>query len=1004
MIDRTVSHYRIIEKLGEGGMGVVYVAEDTHLGRRVAIKFLSSLDHSYRARFLREARAVSALTHPNIATVFDYGETPEGQPYIVMELIKGETLSELLQEGPLAHKQAVRIVSSIAEALGEAHHQGIVHRDVKPSNIVITERGQVKVLDFGLVKQLHEQYTFGGDPNVSTLRPRLTRSDVVVGTPLYLSPEQATGKPVDGRSDLFALGALLYECLTGQSAFSGASVLEIGAQIIHVNPPPPSQINPRIPAELDRITMKTLEKRVEARYQSAEEMLEDLRILQTTLGTDGHPKPWLSTKVTSPSRAVRASALRTLTATFRRPRLSIGFFIIAIGVLGSAVAVTMRLRRPVPHKPSAAAQAWFDKGSEALREGSYHQATKALQQAIDADNNFALAHARLAEAWAELDYTDNAQHEIIRVTALVPERSIYPQLDRLYLDAVIATVARDFDRAVQAYSEIVKLTPEPARVYVDLGRAYEKTENTQQAIQAYIEATNRDPHYAPPLVRLGYLYGRQEDLASANSAFDKAEKLYDSLGNLEGKGEVYFQRGFLFDNLGRPTEAREQLQQTLEISRDSANKPLQIRTLMQLSGVVYDGGDAVKAKEYGREAEDLAQSNGIENLTARGLASLGYAFLNGGDYAEAERYFNQSLEFAQRNNSRRNEARALFSLASLRERQGNSSEVIRLTEQALAFYQGGGFRKEALQCLTLLGRAKRNQGDYAAARGLFEQQLQVSQQVGDQAQLALAHEGLGNILKYQENYPEALRHFDDKYAISKALGKQSSIAFSLISRSEMLWQLGRYAEAHDAIDQAEAIATQTKGGDKNIAAEVYSLKARMALSERKFAEAKANARRALGILGRESDEVAAWAKYSLGFAQALGGEPWIGKRSCEEALTIATRINHVWLRSAATMALAQAMLEAGEPTAALDNAMKSREVFAHTGQRDSEWRAWLIAARAATRLGDNSKAYDYAHHAEGLISELERQWTAEEVKSYMARPDVHFLRIQLSELLTKKPH
>jgi serine/threonine protein kinase/tetratricopeptide (TPR) repeat protein len=1004
VIGQTISHYRIIEKLGEGGMGVVYTAEDTHLARRVAIKFLSSLDPHYRARFLREARAVSALSHPNIAAVYDYGETEEGQPFIVMELVKGPTLGELLEEESLSLARSVQIVASIAEALGEAHHQGIVHRDVKPSNVVITERGQVKVLDFGLVKHLAESLSVDVDSNVPTQFSGRTRSDVIVGTPLYLSPEQATGKPVDGRSDLFALGGILYECIAGRPAFSGTSVIEIGAQVIHVSPPPPSRIDHRVPRELDLITMKALEKKVESRYQSAEEMIEDLRNVIATLSTDGYHTPRVSPRSTSSASALPTSTLATLSRTFRRPRLSIGFLLITIAVLGSALVVAMRLRRPVPHKPSAAAEEWFDKGSEALREGSYHQATKALQQAIHVDNNFALAHARLAEAWAELDYTDNAQDEIMSVTTLVPERSIYPQLDRLYLDAMIATVARDFDRAIQAYSEIVRLTPDEARVYVDLGRAYEKTENTQEAIRAYIEATNRDLRYAPPLVRLGYLYGRQEDLASAHSAFDRAEQLYDSVGNLEGKGEVYFQRGFLFDNLGRPADAQAPLEKALEISRASANKPLQIRALMQLSGVVYDGGDAAKAKEFAREAVDLAKSNGMENLTARGLANLGYAFFHSGDYAEAERYFNQSLEFAQRYKSRRNEARAIFALASLRERQGNSTEVIRLAEQALAFYQSGGFRKEVLQCLTLLGRAKRNQGDYAAARGLFEQQLQFSQQAGDQAQLALAHEGIGNILKYQENYPEALRHFDEKYAISKALGKQSSIAFSLISRSEMLWQLGRYAEAGDAVNQAETIASQTKGGDKNIAAEVYSLKARMALSERKFSDAKTNARRALGILGKESDEVAAWAKYSLGFAQAFGGEPRTGKESCEEALAIATRINHVWLRSAAMLALAQAMLEAGEPSAALDNAMKSQEVFAHTGQKDSEWRAWLIAGRAASRLGDKTKATNYAQHAEVLISELERQWRAEDARSYMARPDVHFLRIQLSELLTGKPH
>ncbi|HET9787232.1 MAG TPA: serine/threonine-protein kinase, partial [Pyrinomonadaceae bacterium] len=152
MIGQTISHYRIVEIIGEGGMGVVYLAEDTHLARKVAIKFLSSLDHHYRARFLREARAVSALSHPNVAAVYDYGETDDGKPYLVMELVKGQTLSQLIEEGDLTLARAIQIVAAIAEALGEAHHQGIVHRDIKPSNVVITERGQVKVLDFGLVK------------------------------------------------------------------------------------------------------------------------------------------------------------------------------------------------------------------------------------------------------------------------------------------------------------------------------------------------------------------------------------------------------------------------------------------------------------------------------------------------------------------------------------------------------------------------------------------------------------------------------------------------------------------------------------------------------------------------------------------------------------------------------------------------------------------------------------------------------------------------------------
>src|SRR2546423_5502455 len=249
MIGQTVSRYRMLEKLGEGGMGVVYLAEDIHLGRRVAIKFLTTAhDPNFRARFLREARAISALSHPNVATLFDYGETEAGQPYIVMELVEGETLTELLLASALTLSRAVEIIEWITDALSEAHARGIIHRDIKPSNVVVNESGAVKVLDFGLAKRLNEgpsEMTDGGRDAPSPLTQ--TRSDVVVGTPLYLSPEQALSAPVDARSDLFSLGALLYECIAGRPAFDGANVFEIGVQVININPPPPSQINPRVP-------------------------------------------------------------------------------------------------------------------------------------------------------------------------------------------------------------------------------------------------------------------------------------------------------------------------------------------------------------------------------------------------------------------------------------------------------------------------------------------------------------------------------------------------------------------------------------------------------------------------------------------------------------------------------------------------------------------------------------------------------------------------------------
>jgi serine/threonine protein kinase len=250
MIGRTISHYRILSQLGEGGMGVVYVAEDTNLGRRVALKVPTAAAKDYRARFLREARAVSALSHPHIAAVYDYGETTDGQPFIVMELVSGSTLGDLLLSSALTISRAVEIVEDVAGALSEAHGRGIIHRDIKPSNILINDRGEVKVLDFGLAKQLEAEGVYDVDPEAKTLLSTQTRSNVIVGTPLYLSPEQARGAKVDRRSDLFALGALLYECLAGRPAFSGANVIEIGAQVLHVDPAPASMFNPRVAGEL----------------------------------------------------------------------------------------------------------------------------------------------------------------------------------------------------------------------------------------------------------------------------------------------------------------------------------------------------------------------------------------------------------------------------------------------------------------------------------------------------------------------------------------------------------------------------------------------------------------------------------------------------------------------------------------------------------------------------------------------------------------------------------
>jgi serine/threonine protein kinase len=401
---RTISHYRILEKLGGGGMGVVYLAHDKQLGRKVAIKFLpaelATNEHA-RQRLLREAKTAATLDHPNICAIYEVGEE-SGYSFIVLQYIEGETLAASLKRQLPDLREALAIAAQVADALNEAHARGIIHRDIKPENIMLTTRRQVKVLDFGLAKVLRDPGVLEAEAETQSM---LSMPGTLMGTVPYMSPEQVRGEELDGRSDIFSFGTVLYELLSGRRPFAAKSSAEVISAILTAEPPPINRpsLGPS-GGEEERLIRKCLQKDAALRYQTMGDLISDLKQIRGE-SDNGQVRPAADAPTVTLNAAIAGP--RRKSSRLRVSKLVLVLSAIVLAVAGAAYFLSIRTRKPTlaagTMSANPAAYDAYMRGKvnvSSENPDSNEAAIKLFEQAVAADPNFAAAYAELARAYS----------------------------------------------------------------------------------------------------------------------------------------------------------------------------------------------------------------------------------------------------------------------------------------------------------------------------------------------------------------------------------------------------------------------------------------------------------------------------------------------------------------------------------------------------------------------------------------------------------------------------